>query len=96
MQEIPNLVALHEKYAGENFEIVGVALNDKTENTKKAIQEKGMKYPQIIGVGSEVSAIYGINAIPHLILFAPDGTIVQRGMRGPQIEEAVKKALKLK
>ena len=96
MQEIPNLVALHEKYAGEKFEIVGVAINDKPANTKKAIANKGIKYPQIIGAGNEVSAIYGINAIPHLILFAPDGTIVQRGMRGPQIEEVVKKALKLK
>jgi len=96
MQEIPNLINVYKKYAGENFDVLGVAVNDKPQNTEQAIEKLGIPYPQIIGAGGEISALYGINAIPHLILFAPDGTIVQRGMRGPQIEEAVKKALKLK
>ena len=29
--------------------------------------------------------LYGVSAIPHLILFAPDGTILMRGLRGEQI-----------
>ena len=30
--------------------------------------------------------LYGISGIPHIILFAPDGTILARGLRGNQIE----------
>lgn len=35
------------------------------------------------------------NGIPHVILFAPDGTILKRDLRGEQIGEAVKEALGL-
>lgn len=30
---------------------------------------------------------YGINGIPEIILFAPDGTILARGLRGNEIEK---------
>ena len=30
--------------------------------------------------------LYGIDAIPEIILFAPDGTIIARGMHGEDIE----------
>ena len=39
--------------------------------------------------------IYGIDAIPHVILFGPDGTILKRNLRGAAIGEAVKEALGL-
>lgn len=94
MQEIPILVNIHKKYAGESFEVLGVAVNDKPQNTKNAIERMQISYPQIIGAGPEIAAIYGIKGIPHIILFAPDGTILYRGLRGEQIEEAVKKVLK--
>jgi len=44
-------------------------------------------------VSSEPWKYYGINAIPHLILFAPDGTILAKGIRGEQIYATVSKAL---
>lgn len=94
MQEIPNLINVYKKYAGEKFDVLGVAVNDKPQNTEQAIEKLGIPYPQIIGAGNEISAIYGINAIPHIILFAPDGTVLHRGLRGAQIEEAIKKVLK--
>lgn len=92
--EIPNVIEVYKKYAGADFDVVGVAINDKSQNTVAAIESMGMTYPQIIGAGPEIAAIYGINSIPHVILFAPDGTVVTRGLRGEQIEEAVKNVLK--
>ena len=37
--------------------------------------------------------LYGVNAIPHLILFGPDGTILQRGLRGEDIYTTVAELL---
>ena len=37
----------------------------------------------------EQTSSYGINGIPHIILFAPDGKILKRGLRGPIIEKAL-------
>jgi hypothetical protein len=39
------------------------------------------------------SDAYGIQGIPEIILFAPDGTIVARGLRGEAIEKLVKEKL---
>lgn len=91
--EIPNIKAVYEKYAGENFEVLGVATWDKPEDTMKAIEEEGVTYPQIINAEKAGSDAYGIQGIPEIILFGPDGTILKRGLRGEQIEQEVSKAL---
>ena len=37
---------------------------------------------------------YGITSIPEIILFAPDGKILARGLRGFDIEKTVKEYVK--
>lgn len=91
--EIPNIKAVYEAYAGDQFEVVGVATWDKPEDTQKAIEEEGITYPQIINAQQAGSDAYGITGIPEIILFGPDGTILKRGLRGADIEAAVKSAL---
>lgn len=93
-EEIPTIESLYEKYAGEKFDVVGIATWDKVEDTQDAISELGIKYPQILNAQKIGSDAYGINGIPEIILFAPDGTIMQRGLRGQAIVDAVESALK--
>ena len=38
--------------------------------------------------------IYGIQGIPHIILFGPDGTILKRNLRGEDIAKAVAEYVK--
>ena len=85
-KEIPNIIAMHEKYKDRNFTALGVAVNDKPENTLKAIENDKIPYPQIINSQNIVPSLYGFNAIPYIILFAPDGTIVAGGLRGQELE----------
>ena len=47
-REIPNIIAMHEKYKDRNFTALGVAVHDKPENTLKAIENDKITYPQII------------------------------------------------
>ncbi len=93
-EEISTIESLYEKYAGEKFDVVGVATWDKVEDTQAAISELGIKYPQILNAQKTGSDAYGINGIPEIILFAPDGTIMKRGLRGEAIVNAVENALK--
>ncbi|MBO4551538.1 MAG: TlpA family protein disulfide reductase, partial [Bacteroidaceae bacterium] len=86
-QEIPNLIALYEKYKDKNFQMLGVAAQDNPEDTRKAIEEEKMPYPQIINSQQIATDLYGITGIPEIILFAPDGTILKRGLRGEGIEK---------
>jgi len=93
-QEIPNLIKIYNDYKGEDFEVLGVATWDEPNDTKKAIEEMGIPYPQIMNAQKAGSDAYSIEGIPEIILFGPDGTILQRGLRGADVEEAVKNALK--
>ena len=92
--EIPNLIAAYNKYKDRGLQVLGVAAWDKPEDTLKAIEEEQVRYPQIINSQKIATDIYGINGIPHIILFAPDGTIVARGLRGEQIEQKLAEIFK--
>lgn len=88
-QEVPNIKAVWEKYHGDKFDVLGVAVWDKPEDTKAAIEELQLPYSQIINAQKIPTDIYGIEGIPHIILFGPDGTILRRDLRGEQIEATV-------
>ena len=90
-QEIPNLIALYEKYKDKEFLVLGVAVQDKIEDSQKAISDMQIPYPQILNSEKIATNIYGIDALPETILFAPDGTIIARGLHGKDIENQLQK-----
>lgn len=94
--EIPNIKKVYDRFRGDGFDVVSVAVWDKPENTLKAIEEEGMEWPQIINCQKVPSELYGIEGIPELILFAPDGTIVERGaaLRGARLESSISEHLR--
>ncbi len=88
-REIPNIKELYDTYRGDRFEVVGVAVWDDVKNTQKAIEMLNIEWPQILDAQSIPTDLYGINGIPHIILFAPDGTIVARGLHDQSMKEKV-------
>ena len=95
-REIPNIKATYEKYHGDNFDVLSVAVWDKPEDTAKALKEENLPWPQIVNAQRIPTDIYGIQGIPHLILFGPDGTILQRGesLRGENMDPAIGRYVK--
>ncbi|MBQ0143363.1 MAG: AhpC/TSA family protein [Prevotellaceae bacterium] len=89
-EEIPNIKKVYEEYGNKGLTVLGVATWDKPEDTEKAITELGITYPQIINAQTIGSDAYGIEGIPHIILFGPDGTILKRDLRGEEILNAIK------
>ena len=92
-EETPYIKGVYEKYYGDRFDVVSVAIGDKPEDSRAAIQELGMTWNQIVNAWQEPARLYGVQYIPHLILFGPDGTILKRDLRGEAIEAAVAEAL---
>ena len=84
--EIPKLQALKAKY-GDKFDVLGVAVWDNPDDTRKAIQQMEITWPVIIGTQqlNEPTDLYGIKGIPHIIIFGPDGTILSRGLTGDDL-----------
>ena len=86
-KEIPGLIAAYNKYKERGLVVLGVATWDKPADTVKAIEELGIPYPQIMNAQKAGSDAYGIEGIPQIILFAPDGTIAAAGLRGEAIAQ---------
>lgn len=95
--EIPNLVELQNKFGGEKFMVLGVNVWDEESKFKAALGEEGITYPQIFiprDNKDNATELYGIKGIPQIILFAPDGTIVQRDLRGAAMKALVEEKMK--
>ena len=88
---IPRRIAAYNKYKDKGLTVLGIAVKDKAEATLKAIAELQIPYPQILDSQDGAYNLYGLNGIPHIILFAPDGTILARGLAGENIEQQLKK-----
>lgn len=94
--ETPVLAEVYNQYKGKGLEVLGVAVWDRTADTKKAIEELKITWSQILNAGDEPSSKYGFNGIPHIILFGPDGTIVARDLRGDKLKAKVKEVIESK
>ncbi len=84
-REIPNIRKAFEKYGPMGLEVLSVAVWDKPEDTKAAAAEHGVVWNQIINAGTVPTELYGIQGIPQIMLFGPDGTILKRNLRGEGI-----------
>ena len=92
--EIPNIKELYDRFHSKGLDVLGVAVWDKVEATQKAIKELGIVWPQIINAQQIPTELYGIQGIPHIILFAPDGTIVARDLRDEAMKKKVAEVMK--
>ena len=79
--EIPAIRKAYDAFKGDRFDVVSIACSDKREDTVKALSELDMPWNQILDAQKIPVELYGVATIPHLILFAPDGTILKRGLR---------------
>ncbi len=95
-REIPNLVKILKKHQDKGLTVLGVAVWDKVEDTKQAIETFKIEWPVMLDAQTGPTDLYGISGIPHIILFAPDGTIVSRGLQGEELAAAVDAELEKK
>lgn len=93
--EIPHIKEVNKEFAGDKFQVLGVATWDAPEDTEKAIATHEIPWSNIMNAQKLPAETYGINGIPCLILFAPDGTIVARGdeLRGDGMKKVISEAL---
>ena len=88
-REIPHIAAVYNKYKAEGLVVLGVATWDKPADTQKAMKELDITWPQIMNAQYAGSDAYGIEGIPQIILFGPDGTILKRNLRGEEMVRTI-------
>jgi thiol-disulfide isomerase/thioredoxin len=91
-QEIPNLVALYEKYHDQGLEIVGVSLDKNQKALENYIKENKMPWPeQFDGKewNNEIAKKFAVKSIPCSYLLDRKGVVRHISVRGEQLAGAI-------
>ena len=91
-REIPNIKKMYEQYNGNGMNFLGVAVWDAPADTHLAMDQLQIPWPVMVSKEKNLkdpTNKYGINGIPHIIIFGPDGTIVSRGLQGEELKAKV-------
>lgn len=94
--ENPNVVKAYHTFKGKNFTVLGVSLDNNRQNWLKAIEADKLHWPQVSdlkGWGNQAAALYGIQAIPQNILVDPAGKIIDKNLRGADLQRRLTELL---
>jgi thiol-disulfide isomerase/thioredoxin len=78
-KEVPDLVAVYEKYHDRGFEIIGVSLDSDKDALTVYTQENGMLWPEYFDGkvwDNDLSKSFGISAVPAMWLVDKKGLLV--------------------
>lgn len=87
-REMPYVVAAYKNFHEKGLEIIGLSFDADLQDWKEAIESWDMPWIQLSDLQywqSKAAKVYNVHAIPDNILIDPDGIIVARGLRGPQL-----------
>ncbi len=93
-QENPNVVKAYKAFNAKGFEVLSVSVDRDQEAWKKAIEEDGLSWTQVLAnEESGVAQKYGIQNIPTTFLLDKEGKIVAKNLRGEALENKLAELL---
>ncbi len=93
----PELVKVYKKFAGRNFEVLGVSLDRNREAWLKGVEEDGLKWihvSDLVGWQSGPAAKYAVRSIPQNVLVDVKGTIIGRNLKYSELEAILENMLR--
>lgn len=89
--ENPNIVRVYNKYHDKGLNILGVSLDRKEEDWKKAIADDGLEWYHVSNLRyfDEIAKLYNVSAIPAMFVLDENGVIVAKNLRGPALEAKI-------
>lgn len=90
-QENPNVVENYKKFSNKNFTILGVSLDrqDSKDAWVNAIHEDKLTWTHVSDLqfwSNAAAQLYRVKGIPQNFLIDPQGKIVAKNLRGPELE----------
>ena len=93
----PSLKAIYDEYHEKGLEVIGVSLDNKEQNWKKAVEKDGLTWINVStlkGWGCEIARDYSVKGIPALFVLDSENRIIASGLRDEQLKEFIKEHLK--
>jgi peroxiredoxin len=95
--ENPNVVSAFKKYSSKNFTVLGVSLDKSKEPWVQAINNDGLTWTHVSDLKGWTNAVaqkFGINSIPQNFLIDPNGVIIGKNLRGPDLDAKLESVIK--
>ena len=95
--ENPNIVQAYGLYHDKGFDIFGVSLDRDLDQWKKAIEDDHLTWTQVSDLkywNSAAAKLYGVQSIPHNLLIDPDGIIIDKNIRGQDLQNRLAEIFK--
>ena len=95
-QENPELVSVYQEFKGNNFDILGVSLDNDREKWLQAIEKDQLTWMHVSdlkGWDNAVAKEYIIQSIPSNFLLDPEGKIVAKNLRAKELRKKLKEIL---
>ncbi len=94
LQQIPTIRNAYHELPKDRVTFLSVAVNDRYIDSKKAIEKYQIEWDVLLNVGNTPMLLYGFTSIPQLLIIAPDGTIIKKGLKAEQLLEYTASILK--
>lgn len=78
IQEIPNLIQLHNDYKGDGFSVVAISVDQEKKVVQKMIDKKEINYPVMMADKSVTRDFGGVYGIPTSFLVSSKGNVVKK------------------
>lgn len=99
-QEMKSLLPIYNELKGDDLEFISVSLDKREKDWRKMLEEEKLPWVMLwnkegFTIGNEPNTIqkaYGFYGIPFIVLIDKDGRILERGLRGEKVKEAILKA----
>ncbi|BCB28068.1 hypothetical protein SKTS_29540 [Sulfurimicrobium lacus] len=96
LEEIPDLIALHDKHKDKDLVVLGVALDYRSpQQVKEFADQMFITYPIILGTYESAAQVGAVNGLPTTYLFNPQGKIVAYNV-GALTRKAIENYIKAK
>ena len=94
--EIPHLRRIYKLCEEGNFNMISISIDEKDADWKKAVKEESMEWTQLCdphGFKGDCNRVYHINGVPFCLVLDREGKIVCSGLRGIELDVALKDLL---
>lgn len=77
LEEIPDLIALHDKHKDTDLVVLGVAMDYRSgQQVKDFADQMFVSYPVILGTQASAAQVGALSGLPTTYLFNPQGKMV--------------------
>ncbi len=76
LQEVPDLISLHEAHKAIDLVVIGVALDSSEKSVKEFVAKQHISYPVVFGDYDMAEQVGEVEALPTSYLYNPQGKLV--------------------